>query len=75
VVYSRPLKNGDVAVAFFNRGDKAADMSVTWEALGLAHKKIQARDLWKHAAVPVSGTSYSASVPTHGVVLLRVTAK
>ena len=75
VVYSRPLKGGDIAVAMFNRGDQPAEMSVTWDSLGVAGKKLQARDLWKHAAVPVSGDKYTASVPTHGVVLLRVTAK
>jgi alpha-galactosidase len=75
VVYMRPLKNGDIAVAMFNRGDQAADMSVTWDSLGVAGKKLKARDLWKHAAVPVSGDKFTASVPTHGVVMLRVTAK
>ena len=34
----------------------------------------QARDLWKHQDLPVSGDSFTATVPKHGVVLLRVTA-
>ena len=75
VIYMRPLKGGDIAVGMFNRGDQAADLSVTWDSLGIAGKKLQVRDLWKHAAVTVSGDKYSANVPTHGVVLLRVTAK
>jgi alpha-galactosidase len=75
VVYMRPLKDGSIAVAMFNRGDHAADMSVKWDSLGIAKKKVQVRDLWKHEAVPVSGDQYSASVPMHGVALIRVTAK
>ena len=75
VVYMRPLKGGDIALAMFNRGDQAADMSVTWDSLGVAGKKLKARDLWKHVAVPVSGDKFTANVPTHGVVMLRVTAK
>jgi alpha-galactosidase len=75
VVFMRPLKGGAIAVGLFNRGAEAAEISVTWHALGLAGKKLQARDLWKHQAVPVSGEKYTAMVPTHGVVLLRVTAR
>jgi alpha-galactosidase len=40
----------------------------------LGGKSLQARDLWTHADVPVSGDSFTATVPKHGVVLLRVTA-
>ena len=75
VVFMRPLKGGDIAVGMFNRGDQAAEISVTLDSLGIAGKKLQARDLWKHAPVTISGDKYTASVPTHGVVLLRVTAK
>jgi len=75
VVYMRPLKGGDIAVGLFNRGAQAADMSVTWEQLGIKGKKIHARDLWKHAPVEVSGDKFSANVPSHGVVMLRVSTK
>jgi len=30
------------------------------------------QDLWKHEPVQVSGDTYTATVPKHGVVLLRV---
>jgi hypothetical protein len=33
---------------------------------------LQAQDLWKHEAVPTTGDSFTATVPRHGVVLLRV---
>jgi alpha-galactosidase len=75
VVYMRPLKGGDIAVGMFNRDDQPADISVTWDSLGVAGRKVQARDLWKHAAVAVLGNKYTANIPTHGVVMLRVTAK
>jgi alpha-galactosidase len=75
VVYSRPLKGGDIALALFNRGDQAADIGVSLDSLGIAGKKVQARDLWKHAPVTISGDKYSANVPVHGVVMLRLTAK
>ena len=33
------------------------------------------RDLWAHADLSVVGEPYSADVPSHGVVLLRITGK
>jgi alpha-galactosidase len=75
VVYMRPLKGGDIAVGMFNRGDQATDISVSLDSLGVAGKKLQVRDLWKHAPVTISGDKYTANVPTHGVALLRVTAR
>ncbi len=75
VVYMRPLQGGDLAVGLFNRGAAAAEMKVTWDSLGLAGKKLEVRDLWKHQAVPVRKDGYTGTVPSHGVVLLRVTSR
>ena len=51
-------------------------MSFRWNSLDLkavlGGKTLVARDLWKHEAVPVDGSSYTAEVPAHGVVLIRV---
>ncbi|MGH9734692.1 MAG: glycoside hydrolase family 27 protein [Candidatus Acidiferrales bacterium] len=73
VVVVRPLQDGSVAVGLFNRADQPQEISVKWADAGLSGTPSRARDLWKHADVAVSGESYSATVPTHGVVLLRVT--
>lgn len=45
---------------------------MNWDSLNLGGKKLQARDLWKHEAVQLAGDNYSATVPSHGVVLLKV---
>ena len=71
-ILDRPLQNGSVAVGIFNRGDAPATGTVAWESLHLPGKKLEALDLWKHEAVTPSGDDYSATVPAHGVVLLRV---
>ncbi|HTU34019.1 MAG TPA: glycoside hydrolase family 27 protein [Candidatus Acidoferrum sp.] len=73
VVVVRPLHDGSVAVGLFNRADQPQEISVKWADAGLSRKPRHVRDLWKHADVTVSGASYSATVPIHGVVLLRVT--
>jgi len=75
IVYMRPLADGAIAVGLFNRGAAASEMGATWDSLGLAGKKLEVRDLWKHQAVAVPADKYTATVPTHGVVLLRVTPR
>ncbi len=77
-VLVRPLEGDAVAVGLFNRGDQPAEISFRWDSLhlagGLGGRSLEAQDLWKHAPVPVSGDVFTATVPKHGVVLLRVTS-
>jgi alpha-galactosidase len=70
-VWARPLQDGSTAVGLFNRDTQAKTVSVKWSALGLTGE-LKARDLWKHESVPVSSDTYTATVPGHGVILLRV---
>lgn len=76
-VLVRPLSGNAFAVGLYNRGDKPAEIGFRWDALkfntGLyGFRRLQAQDLWKHEPVQVSGDTYAATVPSHGVVLLRV---
>jgi alpha-galactosidase len=74
-VVARPLHDGAIAVGLFNRGDQAQPVTVNWTSVDLAGKKLRGRDLWKHADVALSGDSYTAAVPPHAVVLLKVSAR
>lgn len=74
-VWARTLADGSLAVCLINRGDTPSPVTVTWKSLGIAGKKIQARDLWAHKAVSATGDGYTATVPTHGIVMLKVSAK
>ncbi len=82
-VLARPLQDHSTAVGLFNRGDQPAEVSVmnaivgaaesNWSAMNPAgKKKLRVRDLWKHQPVEMRGDGSSASVPAHGVVLLKV---
>ncbi len=71
-VWVKELAGGAKAVALFNRADADATVAVTWTALGLKTTPKHARDLWLHKDVKLTGPTYSAVVPAHGVVLLRV---
>lgn len=68
-IWAKPLKDGSVAIALFNRGDAPADIGLLPADAGFA--SVQAvRDVWNGAAVdPTAGTFH---VPAHGVVLLDV---
>jgi len=70
-VWAKPLDGGAWAVALFNRGPAAAALGVKWSDLKLGGK-LKVRDLWAHADKHATPGGYSAEVPSHDVVLLRV---
>jgi alpha-galactosidase len=73
-VLMRPLHDGSVAVGIFNRTDAPAQTKFSRTNLpaNLTGDKLNARDLWKHEAVEMRGGAFNATVPSHGVVLLKV---
>ncbi len=72
-VWAKPLQGGDWAVALLNRSGAPQEMGIAWMELGLGPSASpQVRDLWSgrdHGAVK---TAFSATVPPHEVVLIRV---
>ncbi|ADW71106.1 glycoside hydrolase family 27 protein [Granulicella tundricola] len=72
----RPMEDGSIIVGIYNRGDAATPANLPWSSLpaGYATKHVSVRDLWKHEAVPANGPAYTASIPPHGVALLRIGA-
>jgi alpha-galactosidase len=73
-IWTRQLSDGAQAVALFNRGASPANILVKWSDLGLKSAPKHVRDLWAHSDVKLDRKSgeYSATVPSHAVVLLRV---
>jgi alpha-galactosidase len=73
-IWSRSLAGGAWAVALFNRATNNAQITVKWSDLGLSGAPRSARDLWAHSDIKLTGPEYSATVPGHGVLLLRISA-
>jgi alpha-galactosidase len=72
-VWARPLKDGGRAVILLNRGKTAHTIRANWEALGYpAHLGASVRDLWAARDLPKATGSFSAEVPPHGVVMVRI---
>ncbi len=76
-VLMRPLHNGSVAVGLFNRTATPEDAQFARSSLpeNLRGKGVKARDLWQHESVTIDGDAFKATVPSHGVVLLRISAR
>jgi len=70
-IWTRSLSGGAIAVAFLNRANTAATISVKPADLKISGKW-KARDLWSHQNVAWPETEYSATVGAHGVVMLQL---
>jgi alpha-galactosidase len=73
-VWSKEMMDGSRAVVLFNRSKSDSPVSVTWTEIGYpAHLKAKVRDLWQKKDLGKFTGSYNAQVPSHGVVMVRIT--
>ena len=75
VWYKKMIGNGVRAVALFNRSGSTGDITVSWNEIDLASGNASVRDLWEHADKGSYSGSYTASVPSHGVVMLEIVGR
>ncbi|WP_329454366.1 glycoside hydrolase family 27 protein [Streptomyces sp. NBC_01497] len=64
--------DGTYTVGLFNLGGSTANVTANWSDLGFTGNAT-VRDLWSHTDLGSSSGSFTASVPTHGSRLLKVT--
>jgi len=70
-IWEKPLSGGAKAVALFNRGESDSPITLGLKDVGFK-QGAKLRDLWTGREVSATGGDYTATVPTHGAVLLRV---
>jgi len=70
-VWSRPLVNGTLAVGLFNRTRRTATVTAQWSDLGMVGPRT-VRDLWQRKDLGTFDGAYSAEVPRHGAVMLKI---
>jgi alpha-galactosidase len=71
-VWAKPLnESGARAVALFNRSGSPADITARFSDVGLGPGDPSVRDLWQHADLGIASETYTATVPSHGVVMLK----
>jgi alpha-galactosidase len=72
-VWSKQLANGGRAVALLNRSATPAKITAEWTDVGYpASVTASVRDLWAHKDEGKKTGSYSAEVPSHGVVMVEL---
>ena len=70
-VWAKELEDGSKAVGLFNRGEDDAPVIAKWADLGVTGKCL-VRDLWRQLDLGTFSDQFQATVPRHGVVLIRV---
>jgi alpha-galactosidase len=70
-IIEKPLADGSHAVGFFNREQGTIKVTLTFSDLGLG-ENATVRDLWRHQDLGSFHRTFSADVPQHSAVLLRI---
>ena len=71
-IFNKPLSDGTTAVLLLNKGGRDADITVTWDMIGLKGRQ-QVRDIWQRRDLGrYSGSFTARSLPEHGHMLVKV---
>jgi alpha-galactosidase len=70
-VWSRPLWDGTTAAGLFNPGPERATVTARWSDLGVTGR-LPVRDLWQQKDLGDFEDAFSAEVPAHGAVLVKI---
>ena len=70
-VYAKKLADGSEAVGLFNLGETEQPVTVHWSDFG-GKGNLNVRDLWRQKDLGKFKDSFTATVPRHGVVLIKV---
>ena len=79
-VWIKFLEDGDLAVCFLNRSDEEVTLDYDWQKFRISHrgqrfymdKDWEIRDLWKHENIGKTDKNFDKTVPSHGVIMLRL---
>jgi alpha-galactosidase len=82
-IWAKPLAYGEWAVCFLNSGREVKDVNFSWNEnkivdtltnreLNPGKDKYTISDLWKHKDIGSTNKDFSAAIPSHDVVLLRL---
>jgi alpha-galactosidase len=72
-VWAKQMKDGSRAVVLLNRGAAEEEISVRWTDISYPdHVSASVRDLWQHKDLGTFTRKFSATVASHGVVMIAV---
>eukprot|EP00931_Biecheleriopsis_adriatica_P101704 TRINITY_DN76789_c0_g1_i1.p1 TRINITY_DN76789_c0_g1~~TRINITY_DN76789_c0_g1_i1.p1 ORF type:complete len:432 (-),score=70.60 TRINITY_DN76789_c0_g1_i1:22-1317(-) len=71
-VWYRHLSNGNVAVALYNKGEIAADITLQLSAVGFS-QKVSVYDIWEGKTLGIFEETFTGrAIPKHGTAFLRL---
>ena len=70
-VWAKPLADGSQVVGLFNRGESMNPVSLDFRDIGVSGS-VTIRDLWGRKDLGSFQDHFTASVPKHGVVMIKV---
>jgi alpha-galactosidase len=70
-VWAKDMADGSKVVGLFNLDETKAPVKISWSELGLTGSH-RVRDLWRQQEMGSLDGSISATIPRHGVLLVRV---
>jgi alpha-galactosidase len=70
----KDLQDGSKAIGLFNLDKHPAKLAVSWEDMGISGKQ-DVRDLWRQKDLGEFDNEYHATVPRHGVALVKIAPK
>jgi alpha-galactosidase len=72
-VWAKQMQDGGRAVILLNRGTDEKEIGVSWQEIGYPnHLSASVRDLWQAKDLGSFKENFSAQVPPHAVVMVRV---
>jgi alpha-galactosidase len=72
-VWAKELASGNRAAVLLNRGATQQQVTLQWEDLDYpSHLAAAVRDLWQHKDLGKFSGKFSATVPSHGVVMITL---
>ncbi|MEX2316730.1 MAG: NPCBM/NEW2 domain-containing protein [Pirellulales bacterium] len=70
-VWSRPLADGSKAVGLFNLDEVPLKVTAEWSDIGVSGRQM-VRDLWRQRDLGPHNGEFSAEIPRHGCVLVKI---
>ena len=67
----KPLVDGTLALALFNQGSEPITVTADWSDIKVAGKQ-RIRDLWRQKDMGIYEEQFSTLIPSHGVVMLKI---
>lgn len=73
-IWSRPLEDGSIAVGLLNPTDGSLQTKLSFASIQLKGSYL-VRDLWQKKDSAVYENDFITTIPSHGIVVLRITKK